>query len=296
MSRKLYLKNSEGQTLYIGERSNLITGYTGFGLEYKNTYNSSEGYHILETSELKQGKATMSILLGSESSEKGYPSYHEFSKFILHQPFTLIYSADDIEEYMRDCRLSKITKSSKIKGGLLDEDLELEFTSPWYKYSYLKTTEYTDQVGDGKFYANQTSDNNVGYYLYDYVYDDFIDRDKQCFYFSSTIDSNFPVEISIEAVKGNIIDPSWDVYVDGRIVQSDGYEVTILQGSTLFVSSEPLNKQAKILGEVETNIYQTQMMTKTNFVNLPGRGCMLFFNNVGSNRISCRIKEEVQLI
>ncbi|HFU4026420.1 TPA: hypothetical protein ACGO0F_002179, partial [Streptococcus suis] len=107
-----------------------------------------------------------------------------------------------------------------------------------------------------------------------------------------------PLEITIEAVKNDVINPSWSIQVGQSIVQNDGYLLTIPIGSKLIVSSDPHNQKALLISEqaVETNVYQLQDMVKTNFVTAPLGESILSFSNVVGAIVSYRLKKEVMLV
>ncbi|WP_256958333.1 hypothetical protein [Streptococcus sp. O1] len=58
--------------------------------------------------------------------------------------------------------------------------------------------------------------NNEGYYTYDFIYQNNVDKESQFFilendslYFAQ--DSHSPLEITIEAIEGKIENPSWQI-------------------------------------------------------------------------------------
>ncbi|HFI0151452.1 TPA: hypothetical protein ACGO3A_002295, partial [Streptococcus suis] len=73
---------------------------------------------------------------------------------------------------------------------------------------------------------------------------------------------------------------------------------TIPIGSKLIVSSNPHEHMAKLVsldGE-ESNVYQFQDMTKSNFVTAPIGESTLSFVNVSGAIVSYRLKKEVMLV
>jgi uncharacterized repeat protein (TIGR01451 family) len=106
-----------------------------------------------------------------------------------------------------------------------------------------------------------------------------------------------PILIQISAVNNPIINPSWEIYSKGELIGNDGYFVTIPVGGSLLVSSFPENQYAILINEYnnQTNIYQQQDMTKSNFVTLAqGENDIRF--NIGDGIAKYSIREEHFLV
>lgn len=134
-------------------------------------------------------------------------------------------------------------------------------------------------------------------YTYDYIYDDEEGEGN-----SFTIDNHSvymgvsdtsPCEITIY---GPCVNPYWDIMQGTKVVQSDGYNLTIPEGYRLVVSSHPNRQRAQLiaLDGTVSNVYQQQDLSKTNFVRFPvGRSKILFFNY---DRVTFKYREEYVVI
>ena len=171
---------------------------------------------------MKQGEFSIDVVMGIGKSSETYQIYSTLSTFFNYPPFTLKYTTDKTDEYLRDCRLANFSKSEKSLNKMLNEELTLEFTSPWYQWDEGKLYEYKEQEGDGKVYD----------YAYHYVYEDDIARTQRFFVLENNsvyfgLKDNSPLEIVVEATDLAIENPSWEIQVDSRVVQNDGYNLTI---------------------------------------------------------------------
>lgn len=152
---------------------------------------------------------------------------------------------------------------------------------------YDKIYDYTYSPED---YPTETEES---YYTYDYVYAD-EDEGKNVFqvdnhsvYIGSSKHS--PCEITIYGPCDN---PHWQVTKGSKILQSDGFNLTVPEGHRLVVSSNPQSQRAVIiaLDGTVSNVYQQQDLSKSNFVTFPvGRSKILFFN---CDKVSFSYREE----
>ena len=102
-----------------------------------------------------------------------------------------------------------------------------------------------------------------------------------------------PCEITIY---GPCVNPHWDIMHGTKVVQSDGYNLTVPEGYRLVVSSHPNRQRAQLIARDGTvsNVYQQQDLSKTNFVRFPvGRSKILFFNY---DRVTFKYREEYVVI
>lgn len=152
---------------------------------------------------------------------------------------------------------------------------------------YDKIYDYTYSFDD---YPVETEES---YYTYDYVYAD-EDEGKNVFqvdnhsvYIGSSKHS--PCEITIY---GPCENPHWQVTQGSKILQSDGFNLTVPEGHRLVVSSNPQSQRAVLiaLDGTVSNVYQQQDLSKSNFVTFPvGRSKILFFN---CDKVSFSYREE----
>ncbi|HFI0151007.1 TPA: phage distal tail protein domain-containing protein, partial [Streptococcus suis] len=212
MVRNFKLINARGDVLDLMKSSHFAHNPSGLGIAFSNDYSQSKADFILNKSELSQAELNLTVAFGI-NTKQAYKDFETVGVFLNFQPMTLVYFTDDTDEYLRDCRLASLSKSELQAGRVLDEGIVLEFTSPWYRWEEGKIPPYSDQVGDGKVYS----------YVYDYVYEDNISArqdyfliNNQSLYFG--IKEASPLEITIEADRADIVNPSWSVQVGTSVV------------------------------------------------------------------------------
>lgn len=153
---------------------------------------------------------------------------------------------------------------------------------------------YYDKIYDYTYsFDDYPVDTEESYYTYDYVYAD-EDEGKNVFqvdnhsvYIGSSKYS--PCEITIY---GPCENPHWQVTQGSKILQSDGFNLTVPEGHRLVVSSNPQSQRAVLiaLDGTVSNVYQQQDLSKSNFVTFPvGRSKILFFN---CDKLSFSYREE----
>ena len=154
--------------------------------------------------------------------------------------------------------------------------------------TYIRSNEWSvatnmDKVADGIFYG----------YIYDYTYDaqeqsgnSFVIMNESQ-YMNDKVRS--PLEVTIH---GPAKKPRWEVIENGAIAQTDGFNLDVPDGYKLVVSSVP-NEQRAVLVDpygVESNVYQQQNLTMTNFVKLSSGTSILVF--YGTENVTYRYREE----
>jgi len=122
----------------------------------------------------------------------------------------------------------------------------------------------------------------IGRYTYDYVYGDFssvwtgntFNLHNESLYLGAG--SGSPCKITIHGAMDN---PSWEIYQGTQRIQNDGYFINIPAGYRLEVSSYPQDQYAVLVAPTgeRFNVYQSQDMTKSNFVTIPqGESTLIF--------------------
>jgi hypothetical protein len=96
----------------------------------------------------------------------------------------------------------------------------------------------------------------------------------------------------------NATNPSWRLFVNSQILQSDGYFVDVGSNSILEVSSVPNDQFARTIeqgGLAIANVYSKQDITKTNFITIPQGASTLVFEGV-RGQIDVEYREEHSLV
>lgn len=276
MARQFRLQNSQGKLIDMNTDDLFSYSPEGLGINISNSYYGSDINFMLQSAGLAQNVIKLNLMFGGGVSKNPYKDYNDFVLFIDDDGLKLQYSVPGIGELLRDVRIKELTKSEINAFQVIDESLTLECTSPWYQWVTGSVTRYIDQAGDGKIFSNVDMDNNDGFYVHDFAFEEDYTINSGQFsiqnnstYFGMSIGA--PLELKITAINMPIVNPSWELYKDGVMLQSDGYYVTIPIGDTLVISSDPTDLRAELVHADGTtvNVYQNQNMAKTNFIRVP---------------------------
>lgn len=296
MIRKFVLINDNGERLQLNDLDTFGHSPEGLGLSFTHEYYGANGNFIPNGSGVEQQTFTIQVLLGAEDG-RHYERFSELAGFLNYPPYAIEYTTD-AGSWLRDAQLKSMDKSELNEWSVIDSKLEFEFFTPWYRW-IIGGSNVTESDGQkrGKIYLNNTESTNRGYYTYGYTYGNDIDNTSGDGYFTITNSSQYfgvstgsPVEISIHGPAGN---PNWDVFQDSKLIQSDGFFLSVPDGYTLIVSSVPQNQRAVMIGpnnEV-VNVYQSQDLTKSNFITVP-RGQSTIYIESGGSDFSWRVREE----
>jgi hypothetical protein len=306
-ARRFTLINAVGDELALNSADTFGYNPSGLGASFDNGYIGANANFIATTHSLNQGRLAISVILGAESGDC-YGLYNRLAEFLDKPPYVLLYSTPDGEAYSRDCALADIGKTEINEWNVLDQELELDFLTPWYKEVSLETggrdPEYSTD-GRGKIYAVPAA--GAGRYVYPYVYGDYagvgggavgaLNGDNKSLYLGQSVGS--PCKITVHAMGDPVDNPEWGVYKGSELVASDRYMIQIPPGYKLEVSSYPQDEHAYLVSPAGdlSSVYQSQDMTKTNFVTLPTGEVTVRFNiSDPTVRISVVYREEKVLV
>lgn len=278
----------------IGDRWNLSVAKSfsykpeGLGVGLSNHVLGANGNYVVDGSVVNRQSFKLNVAFG----ENAYADYSRFVGFLNAGRIALEYTTP-AGTYLRDCMLSGLSKSELDDFDELDETIEFDFITPWYRY-LMQGTGYADQVGDGKVYV-VPSEKQAGYHTFAYVYEEGDDKytgyyfvDNQSVYLGTAEGS--PVEVTIH---GPVKNPSWRVMQNEKVLATDGYWVDVQDGWKLVVSSFPQEQRAQLVAPngSTSNVYQFQDLTKTNFVTMPVGKATLMFDKKDW-RVDIRVREE----
>lgn len=295
MIRQFTLINDNGSRMNLNSPDTFGYKPEGLGISFANTYYGANGNFIPESLGVEQSSFTIQVLLGADSGEH-YRKFAELADFLNYPPYALEYKTD-AGSWLRDAQLKGFDKSELNEWSVIDTKLELEFTTPWYRW-ILGGTNFNpdDKLNRGKIYINNGATNNKGYYTYGYVYGADLDNTTGDGYFSINntsqyfgVSSGSPVEITID---GPATNPHWEVYKDNQLMQSDAFFLDVPKDYKLIVSSIPQQQRALLFGNGDSeNVYQSQDITKTNFVTIPTGNVTVYIDSGGSS-FTWRMREE----
>lgn len=308
MIRQLKLYNRENDLIDLLNNLDFFgVNPQGLGISLDNKFYGANAHFIHSQSLLVQGTFVIEILFGAQTGEN-YQRYNEFISFLNAPPFYLEYETD-AGIWKRECVLNELTKSELNEWGVLHEQFVLDFTTPFYREKTEQIQVIPGVAGDGKIYEEQETKVSrlESYYQYDYIYDygyytnttETIETTHSyqyayiyegCFdglngvylvdnpsrYLGTSTGSPIQIEIT-----GPAENPYWEVVQGSKILQEDGYFLDIPEDYRLVVSSLPGNQKAILVAPdgTESNVYQQQDLTKSNFVTLPvGRSQLIFHN------------------
>lgn len=139
-----------------------------------------------------------------------------------------------------------------------------------------------------------------GYYTYEYVYEEPKTSNANPNYFNITnasqnmgLLSGAPTVITIEA-KTSMSNPSWQLFQESEVIQSDRFFLDMSAGTKLVVSSFPQHQFARLYQPDGSyaNVYGAQDLTKTNFITLPEGASTLIFDVDESASVQVTYREE----
>lgn len=316
---KIRLYNARNDMLDMTNPDMFGADQEGLGVQFESEFRTADSHFLIEKSELQRKTLSLNLWLGDRTGQS-YQRFSDLVAFLNHTPYRIEYETPT-GIWSRDCILNELTKSLIKEESILVEELQLDFTTPFYIERSERTTDnppiegkagkiyetveiipippeegsaYYDKIYDYVYSPTETrQEAEESYYTYDYVYAD-EDEGKNVFqvdnhsvYIGSSKHS--PCEITIY---GPCENPHWQVTQGSKILQSDGFNLTVPEGHRLVVSSNPQSQRAVLiaLDGTVSNVYQQQDLSKSNFVTFPvGRSKILFFN---CERVSFSYREE----
>lgn len=365
---KIRLYNARNDMLDMTNPDMFGADQEGLGVQFESEFRTADSHFLVEKSELQRKTLSLNLWLGDRTGQS-YQRFSDLVAFLNHTPYRIEYETPT-GIWSRDCILNELTKSLIKEESILVEELQLDFTTPFYierserttnnppiegksgkiyetvtrkrqvfesvpesyregdlwnliegdlneveQSGYFIATKSSNEFNFNDFvYYGQSANENTyydkiydytysfddypveteeSYYTYDYVYAD-EDEGKNVFqvdnhsvYIGSSKHS--PCEITIY---GPCENPHWQVTQGSKILQSDGFNLTVPEGHRLVVSSNPQSQRAVLIALDGTlsNVYQQQDLGKSNFVTFPvGRSKILFFN---CDKVSFSYREE----
>lgn len=151
MTRRFILHNSRGDMIdLLADLDVFGVNPEGLGVQFDNTSHLASSNYLLEKSEVKQNVFKLSIAFGYVSHD-AYQAYSKLLDLLNYPPYNLTYETS-AGSWVRETRLSELTKTEIVGGDIMLEDFELECFTPWYKIVESKVDPTTDVPGDGKIY------------------------------------------------------------------------------------------------------------------------------------------------
>ncbi|MCM0582797.1 phage baseplate protein [Weissella diestrammenae] len=294
MIRQFNLINSLGERKQLNDLNSFAYNPTGLGLSMSNEYYGANANFVGIGIGADQTSIKFNVLFGANGGN-AYQDYSNFIKYLDLTPLQIEYQTD-AGVFLKDVNFKELTKSEINEWNVIDEEITFESLTPWYREMSGNSVIYSDQDGDGKIYINNSSENNTGFYAYDYVYEEpAASTDNKYFHIKNEsvylgASTGSPLTVIIH---GPVTNPAWELHVNSELLFSDRYFIDIPAGDTLVVSSVPQNERVELIGIDGTvsNVYSAQDYTKSNFVNIPKGESTLIFD-VGSAKVEYTYREE----
>jgi|GEM_PF-2556506 len=174
-----------------------------------------------------------------------------------------------------------------------------KFSGYIYNYNYAVDHGYTDDFETTKKFLYDPNDASIKKDLVGYVYEEDFVRPRNFFVINNDsiyldVSDGAPFEIVITATDEEIHNPEWHLFDGTDELQSDRYFIDIPARYSLIVSSDPHNQRVELASNtgVVNNVYQTQDMTKTNFIRIPSGRYSLILVNMDTSNVRWRVKKE----
>lgn len=285
MTRAFRIYNSEGDMIdLLADLDVFGVNPDGLGVAFEHQTHLSNSNFLLEKSELKANIFKISIVFGYVSLDP-YAAYSKLIQLLNKPPYRLEYETT-VGVFVRECRLTELTKSEITTGDIMMEDFQLECFTPWYKEITSKIDPTEDTPGDGKIYrhyenvplptpSDQIDDGywkpdkvapymydyiympkpspktqkSMDYYSYDYVYEGWVNGQDGVFKITNnSIYLGAQEGSPMEVtIKGPAINPYWQVIRNAQVLQSDGFKLTVQEGYKLIVNSIPGQQCCKLI-------------------------------------------------
>lgn len=218
--RKFKLQNALGQEYDL---NHLQTGFLynvqnlGFNIDAEFT-NVAELYRLL-TTKYAQQKIKGSVNIGyGKQTHTAQQTYQQFVLFCQEKPITLVYYPEGATKpYFRDGLITEVTYDEQ---DTLTTNIEFTCTSLFY-HKLRQVVIPDSQEYAGKIYN----------YEYDYMY-----KGQLANTITFEVDTNIPSPVIIE-MSGELVNPTWNHYVDGKQVATGRLLATIPEGAIVKIDT-----------------------------------------------------------
>lgn len=271
MVRQFKLINSRGAEFNLMRRDALFYIPDGLGFSMDSEYMQiGNSYQLIDT------EASQKIVSGVMVFD-GYKQYDEFVSFIGHTPLKLLYKPL-LEWAYLDCSVTNLGKGEiDYQDRKLKCNIDFTGTSKWYIPRKVEHT--SPEVANGKRYT----------YTYDYQYADTLNG---LIYITNNSSEDSP---SIISIFGQIVNPTWSLIVNNKVVQSGQVQGTIEEGNKLVICSKDNSLEIAEYtqqGEFVRNRYQDSDPTRENFIYIPSGNSTLLISSDVATEVEAYIEVE----
>lgn len=290
--RVVNLTNANNEQIDLNSSGLFASTLDGLGVTFGREYNKSNGNFRLIKTEQELSSMQSNVYLSIEGFKES-TMYARLVSFLRFPPFRFEYS-DGGDTMMRLCMLKSLAKNERKSGNPLENAIELDFITPWYrKKNYFDaSTQATVQASGFMLpvvfpftFGTLESDKKSAFNI----------RNNSTYLVNQRTRMS-PVKVKITAKNADVVNPYWEVFANSERVSSDGYDITIPIGWTLEVSSLFQERTALLIDPdgKKSSVYQQQHMERGGFVHVPiGESTIVF--HVQGEQVSCDVYEEVDL-
>lgn len=147
--RNFRLENNQSDILDLMDETHIAYDPTGLGLDLNNTFVRTEENFVRVNREVQQGEFSFRIYFG-EPGDASYLDYFDVANFLSYAPYTLYYKTA-AGEFSRECVLESITKTEIGTMDVIDEEVTLQFLTPWYRTITVDSSKTEDDVNTYAF-------------------------------------------------------------------------------------------------------------------------------------------------
>lgn len=260
--RKFKLINADGQTFDLMRKDAFLHAPDGLGFEMNQEFAKvGNAYLLLETDAAQKAP-------NGEMVFNGYTEYFEFTNFISKLPLKLCYKPLN-EWFYLDCSIASFNKSEIDKTSKkLICAIDFVALSKWYIPRIAARTSAV--ISNSKKYP----------YKYNYTYSESING------IINIVNNGSDESPCIINIFGNIVNPTWSLVKNNKIISSGALSATIDTGNKLIINSK--DNELEIGEYTRENVfvrnrYQDTDLEKENFILIPnGQSTMLISGSTSS--------------
>lgn len=251
MIRQFKLKNRLGQVLDLNDPRHFGANPTGLGVNFDINYYSVFGHHRQITRQSSMNQITFDLIIAADDKLHPYSKYHDIIKFLNVGGLYLYYKTEAFDVKAK-VDLVNISKSEIQPSGILQENLVLNKTTPWFKEKSFTVGEKDYVEGTGKIYTSE--DNSE----YGFIYGDYYGTDEGLVLTSEDtfVVNNYYLNdqnqgIGLQLVIESLVDNYWAPHVSLY-----NHDLGLKQESRVFIY---LNKGDKLVISSKTGDYNINL-------------------------------------
>lgn len=220
MVREFKLVNEKGQEYSLMDIENhaLLTEPSGLGYGYDTQYQQLGNTYIESLRNVQQGQISGTVNFLKYENYTNLVNYIESSEN-LRFSYTIPYSDGTAKEYFKDINIQSLTKTQLQINGILTETITFDCLSLWYEENTL-------------IYAIEPQENEI---RWDFNWNSrFADYTSKSIQYINNGHVEAPIYIELD---GRIMNPEFQLYVEGQLYQTVTINTTIEQYEKLIYNT-----------------------------------------------------------